>query len=259
MNDRLRSAMLRSGVDITGLAEAAGVDAKTVTRWLRGRVPHHRSRLLVAERLGESEATLWPSARPDQFAGSVSTAEVVGAWAHRADVPADLWLALLRGAKVHIDLLGYAYPFLFELAPRVTAILTQKCDQGVRIRIAVADPDGAHVPERDLLEQLNGTLPGRIRLALMWLDDLSRVPGATIGRHEVHLYNSMFRFDDQMIVTPHLFRAHGYQHPALHLRRLSAHGIFESFAEQFQQVWDTVRPVNREVADGQEDRLLPRP
>ncbi len=126
---------------------------------------------------------------------------MVGAWAHRADVPADLWLALLRGAKVHIDLLGYAYP----------------------------------------------------------LDDLSRVPGATIGRHEVHLYNSMFRFDDQMIVTPHLFRAHGYQHPALHLRRLSAHGIFESFAEQFQQVWDTVRPVNREVADGQEDRLLPRP
>jgi hypothetical protein len=46
-----------------------------------------------------------------------------------------------------------------------------------------------------------------------------------------------------MIVTPHLFRAHGYQHPALHLRRLSGFGLFESFAEQFQQVWDTVRLV----------------
>lgn len=46
-----------------------------------------------------------------------------------------------------------------------------------------------------------------------------------------------------MIVTPHLFRVHGYQHPALHLRRLSAFGLFESFAEQFQQVWDTVRLV----------------
>jgi len=48
-------------------------------------------------------------------------------------------------------------------------------------------------------------------------------------------------FDDQMIVTPNLFRAHGYQHPALHLRRLSAFGLFEFLAEQFQQVWDTVR------------------
>jgi len=58
------------------------------------------------------------------------------------------------------------------------------------------------------------------------------------------LYNSIFRFDDEMIVTPHLFRAHGYQHPALLIRRLSPHGVFDSFAEQFQQVWDGTRPVH---------------
>lgn len=61
----------------------------------------------------------------------------------------------------------------------------------------------------------------------------------TPRRHRV----SVFRFDDQMIVTPHVFRAHGYQHPTLHLRRLSPYGIFETFAEQFQQIWDTVREV----------------
>jgi hypothetical protein len=49
-----------------------------------------------------------------------------------------------------------------------------------------------------------------------------------------------------MIVTPHLFRAHGYQHPALRLRRLSPFGLFDSFAEQFQQVWDTVRLIGAE-------------
>jgi hypothetical protein len=94
-----------------------------------------------------------------------------------------------------------------------------------------------------MLEQLGGTLAGRVRTALRWLAPLADCPNATVGLHTVHLYNAVYRFDDQMIVTPYLFRAHGYQHPALHVRRLSAHGIFESFAEQFQQVWDTTRPI----------------
>lgn len=77
----------------------------------------------------------------------------------------------------------------------------------------------------------------------MFLGGLADVDNAAIGLHTVHLYNSVFRFDDQMIVTPYLYRARGYQHPALHLRRLSPHGIFESFAEQFEQIWATVRPM----------------
>lgn len=98
MNDRLRTAMLRAGVDTTSLAEAVGVDAKTVDRWVRGRIPHHRSRVLVAQRLDEDEAILWPTARPDQHPGTAATAEVVGAWAHRADIPNQTWLTLLNGA-----------------------------------------------------------------------------------------------------------------------------------------------------------------
>ncbi|ASF07890.1 hypothetical protein CEQ30_11500 [Nocardia brasiliensis] len=43
-------------------------------------------------------------------------------------------------------------------------------------------------------------------------------------------------------VTPYLFRARGYQHTALHLRKLSPYGIFESFADQFEQIWGTVTP-----------------
>jgi transcriptional regulator with XRE-family HTH domain len=250
MNERLRTAMLRAGVDAVDLAEAVGVDPKTVDRWMRGRVPHHRSRVLVAHHLREQEETLWPTVRPDQSPGSEVTAEVLGAWAHRADIPTELWLALLDGARERIDLLGYAYPFLFEMAPRITAGLVNKCVEGVRIRVAIADPDCVHVTERDSLEQLNGTLPGRIRLALNWLADLSTTSGATIGLHQVHLYNSVFRFDNQMIVTPHMFRVHGYQHPALHLRRLSPYGLFESYAEQFQQIWDTTRPLHALEATG---------
>jgi len=216
----------------------------------------------VAKVLSETEAGLWPTARPDQLPGATSTAEIVGAWAHRAQIPGELWLALLEKVGERVDLVGYAYPFLWELAPQVTATIRRAASNGARIRIAVADPDCPHVAERDELEQLGGTLAGRVRLALMWLRQLDGLVDVHVGLHRVHLYNSIFRFDNQMIVTPHLFRAHGYQHPALHMRRLSPHGMFESFAEQFQQVWDTVRPVmpaTEVAADEPTDRLLQRP
>lgn len=244
MNERLHTAMLRVGVDAAGLARAASVDVKTVNRWIGGRIPHLRTRTLVAQSLGEDPAVLWPSVRPDQAPGGAATAEVISAWAHRADVPTSLWLALLHGARERVDLLGYAYPMLWESSPVAVEALKASCASGLHARIAVADPDCAHVLERDALEQLGGTLPGRIRLALQWLKPLASAEGAAVGLHAVHLYNSIFRFDDQMIVTPHVFRAHGYQHPTFHLRRLSPHGVFETFAEQFQQVWDTVRLVD---------------
>ena len=240
MTPRLESAMLRAGFDSATLATAVKVDVKTVNRWLAGRVPHRRTRLEVAAALGETEESLWPSARPDIQAGAPATAEVLGAYAHRADMPNDLWTSLLHKATDRIDIIGYAYPFVFELLPNASDIIATKCRNGASVRLGFADPDCPYVAERDALEQMGGTLPGRIRNALSMLGPLADTPGCTIGLHTAHLYNSVFRFDDQMIVTPYLFRARGYQHTALHLRQLSPHGIFASFADQFEQIWGTV-------------------
>jgi hypothetical protein len=235
--------MLRAGMDSATLGRAVGVDAKTIDRWVRGRVPHQRNRLVAAAALGEDESALWPAARPDQAQGAPATGEVVAAYGHRADVPRELWVALLRGARERIDVLGYSYSFLFELVPDLPSLLANRCDRGARVRLAVADPDSGHVVERDGLEQLGGTLPGRIRGTMNALAGLQQIDGVTVGLHAVHLYNAVYRFDDQMIVTPYLFRARGYQHPALHLRRLSPFGVFESYAGQVEQIWGTVRTV----------------
>lgn len=239
MSHRLRAAMLRAHLNPAALAEAVGVDVKTVTRWLTGRIPHQRTRLAVADALGQTEADLWPQTRPDQAPGAEATAEVVAAYAHRADIGHHVWAALLTGATTRIDLLGYAYPFLLELLPHTMQLITDKATNGAQVRLAFADPDCPHVAERDNLEQIGGTLPGRIRNALNFCEPLHQVPGIHIGLHTVHLYNSVFRFDHQMIVTPHLYRARGYQHPALHLRELSPHGIFAAHADQFEQIWQT--------------------
>jgi hypothetical protein len=148
---------------------------------------------------------------------------------------------MLRGITNRLDVLGYSYSFLFELVPNLPDLLAAKCEQGARVRLAVADPDCDHVAERDELEQLGGTLPGRIRSALNSLSEVAQIDRVSVGLHAVHLYSAVYRFDDQMVVTPYLYRARGYQHPALHLRRLSPFGIFASYAEQFEQVWGTVR------------------
>ncbi|WP_189595145.1 XRE family transcriptional regulator [Nocardia cerradoensis] len=250
MSHRLQSAMLRAQLDSAALAAAVRVDTKTVNRWLAGRVPHRRTRAEVARILHEPEDALWPQTRPDQSAGAPATAEVVGAYAHRADIPTDLWVQLLHKATKQIDIIGYAYPFVFELLPNASDLVVEKCRAGARVRLAFADPECDHVLERDSLEQMGGTLPGRIRNALSMLGTLTDAPGCAVGLHTTHLYNSVFRFDDEMIVTPYLFRARGYQHTALHLRKLSSHGIFESFADQVEQIWETTTGYSQGVRDG---------
>jgi hypothetical protein len=57
------------------------------------------------------------------------------------------------------------------------------------------------------------------------------------------MYNSLFRFDDDMFVTPHLYGTPGYGAPLLHVRRLGPDGVFANFAGHFEAVWTTARPA----------------
>ena len=75
------------------------------------------------------------------------------------------------------------------------------------------------------------------------LEGARRNTGVEIRFHSVPLYNAVYRFDDQMLVTPYLYRLRGYQHPLLHLKRLGPAGIFEAYAHQFEAIWTESRPV----------------
>jgi hypothetical protein len=104
------------------------------------------------------------------------------------------------------------------------------------------------VQERDALEELGGTLPARIRTTLGHLRDVLTIAGVELRFHNVHLYNAVYRFDDEMIVTPYLYRAHGFQHPAFRLRRLGPYGVLASFADQFETIWATATPAGNPVS-----------
>ena len=67
--------------------------------------------------------------------------------------------------------------------------------------------------------------------------------GVAIHYHRTPLYNSLFRFDAEMLVTPHLYGMPGYAAPLLHLRRKGGQGMFDGVAAHFEAVWATSVPA----------------
>lgn len=239
-NDRLRASMAAARVDVDRLADKTGVDAKTVQRWLAGRVPHRRNRWCVAEAVGEDVDYLWP---PEERGdgGAAPHAELVCAYNNRADVPTEEWWRLFSSAQERVDLLGYALLFLMEQHPQLPPLLHRKAVEGCRVRIALADPDSSEAAERDEEEGLAGGLQARIRTARLYFGVLDDCPGVEIHYHRTPMYNSIVRGDGEMFVTPHLYGTPGFMAPLLHLRRKGGQGLFDSFADHFEAVWTTSR------------------
>jgi transcriptional regulator with XRE-family HTH domain len=241
-NNRLRGAMLAARVTIEGITEATGVDPKTVHRWLNGRVPHARHRWAVATLLGEDEAELWPNSGRSRPSVGVRS-EVVAAYGKRDDLPPSAWEDLLLGARSRIDMLGYALYFLTEQQPDLLELLASR-PPGCQTRILLADPNCVQVRYRDAEAGAPGALAARIRSTLHFLHALGPRPAMEIRHHTAPAYNSVFRFDDHMLVTPHLHGTPGGESPLLHLRNLGPDGLFVSFLGHFESLWKVSVPVD---------------
>jgi transcriptional regulator with XRE-family HTH domain len=248
VNDRLRASMVQARMDIDKVADRLQVDPKTVQRWLNGRVPHTRHRWSLADLLDEDEHYLWP---PEDrgVPGASPNAELLAAYTHRADVAPEVWWERFAASRERVDLLGHAMLFLMEQHPQLPPLLQRKAAEGCRVRIALADPDSPEAAERDREEQLEGGLQARIRTARRYFAVLDGRDGVDIHYHRTPLYNSLFRFDDHMIVTPHLYGVPGYSAPLLHLRRKGGGGLFDSFAGHFEAVWATSTPAARRAVE----------
>jgi hypothetical protein len=242
VNERLRRALHDADVDIDDVARATGATHRTVERWIKpGRTPRPRHRFAVARLVRRDEAYLWPGvASPG---AETATAEIVNAYAHRADVPTDVWWQLFCDAKDQVDLLGYALLHLPESHSRLVDLLRGKAAAGCAIRIAVADPDSGYVADRDKEERLGGTLGARIRTSLHYLEPLFDCDGAELRYHATPMYNSVFRFDDDMLVTPHVYGRPGRLAPLLHLRRRQEDGIFDNYVTHLEAIWAGAVPI----------------
>jgi len=143
VNERLRTTMLRAGLSVGELAECAGVEPKTVERWIsKGRVPHRQHRWATARRLGVDESYLWPDvlARTPARRDDAARSELVEVYPDRASVPRELWLRLLEEVQEHVDVLVFSDTFYAQTQPQIATLLAAAAGRGVQVRLCLAAP-----------------------------------------------------------------------------------------------------------------------
>jgi len=238
-NDRLRDALGHAGVTYVDAATHIGVDPKTVQRWVTAdRVPYPRHRNALCALVEESEAYLWPDAFTNERRNELSTSELVSVYPKRSAVPQDLWLRLLNRDAEQIEMLVYAGLFLPEMQADLASILAAKTEQGARVRLLFVDPECDAVHRRGDEEGIGDALAGRVRNTLAYF----RAPEAEpldIRLHTTTLYNSIYRFDDDMLVSAHVYGLAGTHAPVMHLRRIAGGEMFETYRRAYERVWSS--------------------
>jgi transcriptional regulator with XRE-family HTH domain len=241
-NERLRSALLESDYDERSLADELGLDPKSVQRWItRDITPRRSSAYRAAKLLGVPVAWLWPDLEADRE--SASRAEVVTLYPHRSEVPRHLWLDLLAASAGRVWLYANASLFLPEDNPESIDLIRRKAESGADVRILMADPDSPECVKRGVEERLFDAIPARVRMALSYYAPLVGMPGVDFRLQKETLYNSIFVYDDEMLVNQHVYGTYGYLAPVLHLRRMEGGDFFDMYARSFERVWEISAPV----------------
>ena len=246
-NERLRTAMLRTGTTIDDLAACCGVDVKTVERWLGGRVPHRATRWDAARRLGYDEDYLWPGAPGrGHLRGEASQSELVRLYPDRGSIPRDTWHHLFAGAREEIGILVYAALFLAEDAG-MRRLLADQARAGVRVRMLFGDPACAAVGQRGEEEGIGSVAIGaKIRNVLALFRPLVTEGLIEIRLHGTVLYNSLYLADDQVLVNSHVYGNVATCAPVLHLRKISGGSMVNTYLDCFARIWDEAKPWNGE-------------
>lgn len=240
MNVRLQSVLLQRGVRPESLAEACQVDPKTVGRWLGGRVPHPKHRHRVAHHLRVEEEFLWP---PTPETPPVpKNAELVATYPNRAEVPREVWLSLLRDATEQVDVLVFSGTFFIQTNPQVVKMLAERAGQGVKIRLRFGNPAGQAVAARGLEEGIGDTLSAKVRASLTYYRPLLSEGGCEVRLHDTTLYNSLFRYDENLVVNPHIWGQPASANPVFQLERVDDSGWFDNYTESFDAIWADAQP-----------------
>jgi transcriptional regulator with XRE-family HTH domain len=241
-NERLRSTLLESDYDERSLADELGLDHKSVQRWItRDITPRRSAAHRAAKLLGVPASWLWPSL--DSERESASRTEIVTLYPHRSEVPNHLWLDLLVAATQRVWLYANASLFLPEDNPESISIIKRKAESGTDARILMADPDSPACVKRGVEERLFDAIPARVRMALSYYAPLAAVPGIDFRLQKETLYNSIFVYDDEMLINQHAYGTYGYMAPILHLRRIEGGDFFEMYIQSFERVWEVSSPI----------------
>lgn len=236
-NQRLRGAMLNAEVSAIALAAAAGVDTKTVARWVsQDRIPYPATRVKVARLLDQQETFLWPDLADTPNHTELANIGLDRIWPTRSAISSETWHSLFNRATRQIDILVYAGAFLIETLD-LAEVLQFKAASGTQVRVLIGDPESAAVRSR-AAELSLPWLPDRCRSTARCLAPAQDEGGLTVRLHGTTYYASHFRFDDVVLVNTHAYGVWSCQSPVLQLHRASARGApFDHYVGAFESAW----------------------
>ncbi|WP_165985020.1 helix-turn-helix domain-containing protein [Streptomyces sp. YIM 98790] len=243
-NERLRGAIVESGLTLDQVAARLGVSPKTVERWVSEprRKPYRRFQYAVASMLRQEVSYLWPDERTAGEVTESSASELVKLYPHRSVVPQDTWTKLYASATMHFDVLVYSGFWLTE-DPRFHRLVREKSAAGVPVRFMMGDPECPAVAVRGDDEGIGPALASKIRNALLNYAPLFGLPGVEFRLHSTTLYNSIYRADNEMLANGHIYGLGAYMAPVLHLQRVPGGELFDSYAESLERIWDGARRI----------------
>jgi transcriptional regulator with XRE-family HTH domain len=243
LNEPLRQAMLRARLREDDVAARLGVDPKTVRRWLNGRVPYPSSRAALADLVGADEADLWPDAG-GPLSGQARPQELAAVYPHRWAIARHVWADFFESAEREIGVLAYSALFLAEDAGLLD-IVAGKAACGVKVRVALGDPDSAAIAERGAEEGIGDAMAAKIRNALTLYRPLLKCGNVEIRLHQTVLYNSLYQADDRLFVNQHAYGIPAAHAPVFSFRVRECGDMGRAYLNSFQRVWAAAQPTGQ--------------
>jgi hypothetical protein len=157
---------------------------------------------------------LWP----DAVRHAIKTGpdrEIVAVYPFRSACPKSVWRQLIASSTRELTFAGYTNYFLWLEQPNLRTVLRRKADGGCRVRFLVGDPNSEITRHREEVEDVPLTVGTRIRITLDELGKLRDVPNIATRLGDEHIAMSVFVFDHEMLVTPHLANLVGHDSPTL--------------------------------------------
>ncbi|MGF6884500.1 hypothetical protein ABIA39_005735 [Nocardia sp. GAS34] len=85
-------------------------------------------------------------------------------------------------------------------------------------------------------------MAAKIRASLSYYRLLPGQERCEVRLHDTTLYNSLFRYDDTLLVNPHIWGQPASANQVLQLKRIDGTSWFDNYTESFDAIWADAQP-----------------
>ncbi|MFJ9556162.1 XRE family transcriptional regulator [Nocardiopsis sp. NPDC101807] len=241
MNAALRKALAAAQLTETDVAAHLGVDPKTVRRWLSGQRPYPRHRWALADLLQADADDLWTQNSQEDEARTPASDHVQRVYAHRWQVPREVWWDLFNSAEQEIGILVYSGLFLADDAG-ILGLLEARAKKGVSVRILLGDSESQTVRRRGEEEGIGETMAARANNALLLFRTLLSIDGVEIRTHSTILHNSLYLTEKKLMVNHHAYGIPAAKSPIFEINRTNQ-GMDFTYRRSFSLAWQEAIPT----------------